>query len=156
LLENAVRQMKQMPAKLQLDVNVDLPWPAYLPHDYVAGQKQRLEVYRRLARIRDQGKLEDFRQELRDRYGSPPEPAEWMLRLAEIRLLAARWHIENVHRDGRDIVLTYRTPKLMQKLAARGSRGLRVVDGKQAYWRPPSNETMELYQGLRELLHAQN
>ena len=152
LLENAVRQMKQMPAKLQLDVNVDLPWPAYLPHDYVPGQKQRIEVYRRLARIRDQGKLEDFRQELRDRYGSPPEPAEWMLRLAEIRLLAARWQIENVHRDGRDVVLTYRSAPLMKKLVARGSRGLRVVDAKQAYWRPPTDEAMELYEGLCELL----
>jgi transcription-repair coupling factor (superfamily II helicase) len=154
LLENAVRQMKQMPAKLQLDVNVDLAWPAFLPHDYVPGQKQRIEVYRRLARIRDQGKLDDFRQELRDRYGSPPEPAEWMLRLAEIRLLAARWQIENVHRDGRDVVLTYRSAPLMKKLAARGSRGFRVVDAKQAYWRPPTEESMALYDGLRELLRA--
>ena len=31
-----------------LDVSVDVPWPAYLPRDYVPGQKQRLEVYRRL------------------------------------------------------------------------------------------------------------
>jgi transcription-repair coupling factor (superfamily II helicase) len=155
LLESAVRQLKQMPAKLRLDVNVDLPWPAYLPHDYVPGQKQRIEVYRRLARIRDRDKLEDFRQELRDRYGAPPEPTEWMLRLAEIRLLAARWQIENVHRDGRDIVLTYRSPPLMKKLAGRGSRGLRVVDAKQAYWRPENDDALRLYGGLRDLLQPQ-
>ena len=68
--------------------HVDLPWPAYLPRDYVPGQKLRIEVYRRLARVRRLDRLEDFRQELRDRFGPLPEPAEWLLRLAELRLLA--------------------------------------------------------------------
>ena len=63
LLENAVRYLKQMPAKAAIDVSVDVPWPAYLPRDYVPGQKQRLEVYRRLSRVRDPQKLDDFRQD---------------------------------------------------------------------------------------------
>ena len=75
-----------MPPRTPLEVNVDLPWPAYLPRDYVPGQKLRIEVYRRLARVRDPEKLDDFRQELRDRYGPLPEPAEWLLRTAEVRL----------------------------------------------------------------------
>ena len=32
-----------------------------------------MEVYRRLARIRDYKKVDDFRTELRDRYGPVPE-----------------------------------------------------------------------------------
>src|SRR5436305_945636 len=100
LLENSVRQLKQLPAKTPLEVNIDLPWPAYLPHDYVPGSKQRLEVYRRLARVRDAAKLDDFRQELRDRYGPPPDTAEWLLRQAELRILAAKWGVTNVHRIG--------------------------------------------------------
>jgi transcription-repair coupling factor (superfamily II helicase) len=151
LLENAVRQLKEMPAKMHLEVNIDLPWPAYLPHDYVPGQKQRIEVYRRLARIRERAKLDDFRQELRDRYGPPPEPADWMLRLAEIRLLAARWQIANVHRDGKDIVLTYKGPRAMKKLAEHSAKALRVVDATQAYWRPENDEPIALYDGLKEL-----
>jgi transcription-repair coupling factor (superfamily II helicase) len=152
LLENAVRKLKELPAKTHLEVNVDLPWPAYLPHDYVPGQKQRIEVYRRLARIRDRAKLDDFRQELCDRYGTPPEPAEWMLRLAEVRLLAARWQVVNLHRDGNDVVLTYRSPRVMKKLGERSGRALRIVDAKQAYWRPENEEPLELYGGLKDLL----
>lgn len=152
LLENAVRQMRQLPAKGSLAVTIDLPWPAYLPHDYVPAQKQRLEVYRRLARVRDRAKLDDFRQELRDRFGTVPEPAEWMLRLAEIRILAARWHIGSLHRDGRDVVLTYASARLIRKLAEKVGKTLRVVDDKQAYWRPQSFEPMELFAALRETL----
>src|SRR5207248_1312171 len=65
LLENAVRRLKNQPLKTPLEVTVDLPWPAYLPRDYVTGQRLRIEVYRRLARVRRLERLEEFRQELR-------------------------------------------------------------------------------------------
>src|SRR5262249_34009025 len=68
LLENAVRKMKHLPLKTPLEVTVDMPWPAYLPRDYVPGQKLKIEVYRRLSRIRRPDRLEDFRRELRDRF----------------------------------------------------------------------------------------
>jgi TRCF domain/Helicase conserved C-terminal domain len=135
LLENSVRQMKKLPAKAPLETTIDLPWPAYLPHDYVPNQKGRIEVYRRLARVRDAAKLDDFRQELRDRYGPLPEPAEWLLRAAEVRLLAARWGVTNVHRLEKDLVLTYRSGRLIKKLADRAGSRLRVVDEKSTYWR---------------------
>src|SRR5204863_3481417 len=108
LLENAVRSLKQQPPRVAVEVNVDLPWPSYLPRDYVPGQKLRIEVYRRLARLRDPAKLADFRAELRDRYGAPPEPAEWLLRTTEIRLLFVKWQIADVHRDNRHLMLRSR------------------------------------------------
>ncbi|MFO0808072.1 MAG: transcription-repair coupling factor [Gemmataceae bacterium] len=154
LLENAVRAMKQLPAKTSLEVNVDVPWPAYLPHDYVPGQKQRLEVYRRLSRVRDAAKLDDFRQELRDRYGPVPEPAEWMLRMTEVRLRAARWQITAIHRDGKDLVLTYKSARLIKKLAERTGPAMRVVDEASAYYRlqPGDDEPLALHAKLKDVL----
>ncbi len=99
-------------------MNVDLPWPAFLPRDYVPGQKLRIEVYRRLARLRDSKKLDDFRQELRDRFGPLPEPVEWLLRTTEMRLLCVRWQIASIHRDGPDLVFTYRNAEQAKQLAA--------------------------------------
>lgn len=152
LLENAVRQMKQLPAKGALDSTIDLPWPAFLPHEYVPNQKGRIEVYRRLARVRDIAKLADFRQELRDRYGPIPEPTEWMLRHAEIRLLAARWKISSIHRDGKDLVLSYRSAKSIKKLAEQVGEALRIVDEKSAYFRPKAFDGLPLFDELRHAL----
>src|SRR5205814_9599019 len=45
LLENAVKQFKNQPLRTPLEVNIDLPWPAVLPRDYVPGQRQKIEVY---------------------------------------------------------------------------------------------------------------
>ncbi len=150
LLENAVRGLKNQPLRTPLEVTLDLPWPAVLPRDYVPGQKLKIEVYRRLARIRRPERLEDFRQELRDRFGPPPQAVEWLLRLAELRLLAARWHIASVHLEGppeggfgpTDLVLTYRSPRRMEKLSRESGGRLRVVDSESAYLRLAPSEIL--------------
>jgi transcription-repair coupling factor (superfamily II helicase) len=161
LLENAVRQMRNQPVKTPLEVNIDLPWPAYLPRDYVAGQRLRIEVYRRLARVRRLEKLDDFRQELIDRFGAIPEAAQWLLRLAELRLLATRWQVTNLRLEPKsadciDAVLTYRSPRLAQRLAQRSGGRLRVVDENSAYLRlaPAETEQAVLYAILKDLLRS--
>jgi transcription-repair coupling factor (superfamily II helicase) len=145
LLENAVRSLKHLPPRVAVEVNVDLPWPAYLPRDYVPSQKLRIEVYRRLARLRDPLTLAEFRQELRDRYGPPPESVEWLLRTTEVRLLCVGWQIASIHRDGPDLIFTYRDAVLAKRLAAQSRGRVKVVDEKSAYLRlkPEDGETAE-------------
>ncbi|MEZ6141372.1 MAG: transcription-repair coupling factor [Zavarzinella sp.] len=153
LLENAVRDMKKMPQKTPLEVNIDLPWPAFLPKDYVPAQKLRMEVYRRLTRLRDPDKLEDFRQELRDRYGPIPEPTEWLMKVTEIRLLAARWQLGNVHRDGPNVVLTYKNEKKVKILEKVHPHVVKVIDQKEAIARLPEEirTDLEMYHFLRTI-----
>ncbi|MBY0460324.1 MAG: transcription-repair coupling factor, partial [Gemmataceae bacterium] len=157
LLENAVRALKHQSLKVPVEVTVDLPWPSYLPRDYVPGQKLRIEVYRRLARLRDPAKLADFRTELRDRYGPPPEPVEWLLRTTEIRLLCVKWQIASVHRHDDDLVFTYRNLDRAKQLVAASKGRMRVVDQKSVYLRlrPGEGDTPEkLYKLLLGVLRA--
>jgi transcription-repair coupling factor (superfamily II helicase) len=135
LLENAVRRLQNQPLRQPLDVGIALPWPAYLPRDYVPAQKQRLEVYRRLARVRDLETLQDFRTELRDRFGPIPPAADWLLHAAEIRIRAAAWNIRGIHCDGDFLVLSYQDAQAIHALAKRAGGRLRVVDDRSAYYR---------------------
>lgn len=161
LLDNAVRRMKNQPLKTPLEINIDLPWQAFLPREYVQGQRQRIEVYRRLSRVRSLSRLEDFRQELRDRFGALPDVAEWLLRLAELRILAARWHIAVLRLEkpseasaAVDVVLEYRSKRRMAKLAEQSRGTLRVVDDRSAYLRLATTEIQQatLYDRLRRLM----
>jgi len=154
LLENAVRQLKHQPPRVAVEVNVDLPWPAFLPRDYVPGQKLRIEVYRRLARLRDLETLDDFRKELQDRYGPPPEPAEWLLRTTAIRLCCVPWEIVGVHRDGPDLVFSYRNPQKAETLARRSQGRVKMVDDKSLYLRlqPGEDEKEAMYPLLLQIL----
>jgi transcription-repair coupling factor (superfamily II helicase) len=154
LLENAVRQLKSLPPKQSVEVNVDLPWPAFLPRDYVPGQKLRIEVYRRLSRLREVKTLADFRQELADRYGTPPEPVEWLLRTTEVRLFCVRWQIAGIHRNGPDLVFSYHNRKKADDLAARSGGRVKVVDEKSLYLRlrPDEDEPPAMHALLKRVL----
>src|SRR2546423_11430894 len=57
------------------EVRVDLPVDAHIPHDYVPGERLRLEAYRKIAAARDAGELTAAVEELTDPYGTPPQPA---------------------------------------------------------------------------------
>ena len=85
LLEQAVRQLKRLPPKTSLDVDLNLPSQAYLPRGYVPDLRIKIDLYRRLGRVTNAEELADFRRELVDRFGPPPPPAEQLLRLASLR-----------------------------------------------------------------------
>ena len=140
LLENAVRSLKKMPLKAALETNLDLPWPAFLPKDYVPGQKLRIEVYRRLSRLREPAKVEEFRRELRDRYGPLPDAAEWLMRQAEVRILAGKWGVTNVHRDGANLVFEYVQPRKAAQLVGRSAGRLKIVDAKAIFMKMQPGE----------------
>jgi transcription-repair coupling factor (superfamily II helicase) len=107
-------------------------------------------------------RLQEFRSEMRDRFGALPEPAEWLLRLTELRLLASLWKVVTVHLETppehssgpTDVVLGYRNPRLVKELAERSRGRLRVVDNRSAYFRlkPDEFDPPGLYSRLTQLL----
>jgi transcription-repair coupling factor (superfamily II helicase) len=133
LLESAVRALTHKPERSSFDCSIELAWRAYLPRDYVPGPKVKVELYRRLGRIRTPERLADFRQELVDRFGPLPKPAENLMAEAELRILAERWQVGRLHVEGEFAVLTYRSARKIQDLARRHPGRVRVVDERTAY-----------------------
>jgi transcription-repair coupling factor (superfamily II helicase) len=162
LLENAVRQMKKLPVRSAMDVNIELPIEAYLPSNYIEGQKLRIEAYRRLSRVRELANLEEFSAELVDRFGPLPEVAQWLIRWQELRILALNWRIADVHLEGPPdglttgttyLVFGYRSEKRIRELAKREPE-VKVVDHKSAYYKLGVTQLSkeELYRVVRKLL----
>jgi transcription-repair coupling factor (superfamily II helicase) len=69
------------------DVRIDLPVDANLPPDYIASDRLRLEGYRRLAAAASDSDVAAVVEELIDRYGALPEPAQRLVAVARLRLL---------------------------------------------------------------------
>src|SRR3954467_6891383 len=100
LVGEAVRDFKKGGAAADepdpVETKVDLPIDAHLPHDYVPGERLRLEAYRRLAAAGDDVAIEAVRAELVDRYGPVPTPVENLLAVASFRAHAKRFGITEV------------------------------------------------------------
>jgi transcription-repair coupling factor (superfamily II helicase) len=133
LLENAVRKLKAMPPKLTIDVDVDLPGEAYLPPTYVSDMRLKIDLYRRLSRVASFDQLDEFRLELIDRFGEPPEPVLRMLALTEVKIDAAVWQIISIHIENQYLVFKYAQRGRIEQLAKLNKGGLRVVDEQSAY-----------------------
>jgi transcription-repair coupling factor (superfamily II helicase) len=68
-----------------VDVRVDLPVDAHIPHDWVPDERLRLEAYKRIASITDPSGVTEVHDELVDRYGQLPKPVGNLLAVALFR-----------------------------------------------------------------------
>ncbi|GJF10238.1 transcription-repair-coupling factor [Mycolicibacterium cyprinidarum] len=78
------------------DVRIDLPVDAHFPPDYIGSDRLRLEAYRRLAAAQDDAVVDSVVEELIDRYGPLPEPAQRLIAVARLRLLVRAHGITEV------------------------------------------------------------
>jgi transcription-repair coupling factor (superfamily II helicase) len=86
-----------------VEVRVDLPVDAHLPHDYVPGERLRMEAYRKVASIQDDEQAQAVLDELTDRYGAPPAPVLNLLAVARFRGAMRRLGVTEVSLQGRAI-----------------------------------------------------
>ncbi|MDQ3611038.1 MAG: transcription-repair coupling factor, partial [Actinomycetota bacterium] len=84
------------PATAEPEIRIDLPVDAHLPRDYITDEALRLEAYRKVSAVRDAAGVKRVRDELADRYGPLPEPAERLLSVAALRAMVRRLGIREV------------------------------------------------------------
>jgi transcription-repair coupling factor (superfamily II helicase) len=103
MIGEAVRELKDDAPAERPEVRVELPVNAHIPHDYIAGEKLRLEAYTRIAAIDSEADITAVRDELRDRYGELPEPAENLLSVAALRSEARRVGLTDITLQGNHV-----------------------------------------------------
>jgi transcription-repair coupling factor (superfamily II helicase) len=133
LLERAVRQLKKLPPRKSVDVNIDLPGAAYLPRGYVPDMRAKVDLYRRLARLTSEAAVDDFASELADRFGDAPPEAAHLLALARLRIWAHGWGVREIRLEDRYAVLDYTSREKLARLVERSGGRLRVADATSAY-----------------------
>jgi transcription-repair coupling factor (superfamily II helicase) len=134
MLEQAVRELRGEPAEVEIEPEIQLGIPAYIPEAYVADVSQRLAVYKRLAGIRGVPDLEEISAELVDRYGPLPPLVDTLLAVMELRRWLKDLRVVRARRRGDGVILEFdpSTPvrtDVMHELM-RGSKGrLRMAGG---------------------------
>ena len=94
------RQGGDAAAEEVLDVKVEIPVDAHVPHDYVQEERLRLEAYKRLAAATTDAEVDAVAEELTDRYGQFPEPVANLLAVARFRIHARRAGVQEVVTQG--------------------------------------------------------
>ncbi len=85
---------------------IDVRIEAHIPEKYIEDLTQRIEVYRRIASIRDHNDVLDVTDELIDRFGEPPAAVRGLMDVALMRGRASRFGISEITQKG-DSLLMY-------------------------------------------------
>jgi transcription-repair coupling factor (superfamily II helicase) len=108
LLEQTIKELKGEELEDEIRANVNLRVDLRIDESYIPDMNQRLTVYRRMAAVRTDEELRRIVDEVRDRYGTPPDSVLNLAEYASIRLVADRIGLESVDREGQTVVLKFR------------------------------------------------
>jgi transcription-repair coupling factor (superfamily II helicase) len=126
MLERAVREMKGEAAPDEAETQLNLGLNIRIPADYIPEENQRLQMYKRVARVETESQLTDVSAELQDRYGPPPSAVCNLLDYASLKLLCMKVGVNAIERK-RDSV----TFKFQQNAAVDPEQLARFVSAQR-------------------------
>jgi transcription-repair coupling factor (superfamily II helicase) len=157
LLEEATRQMKNQPVEAKPESHVDIGISAYVPKQYIPGDRQRMDVYRRLTRCTSMEMLAGVEGDVKDAFGEPPRQAVILFALTELRLLSALFGIDSIIRKAPDVVMKVRDAGRAQiALAGAPGRVTLIAEDNEIFMRLPASflEPEPLLMVLKNLMRA--
>lgn len=78
------------------EIRIELPVDAYIPVEYVDGDRLRLEAYRKLSQAREAADIDAVVEELLDRYGPLPAEARRVVSVSRLRLVAQKYRVREI------------------------------------------------------------
>jgi transcription-repair coupling factor (superfamily II helicase) len=107
LMENAIAELKgdSVPDTIEPEINVSLS--AFFSESYIPDLDQRLTAYRRLAKMTEMKEISEFKAEMIDRYGNPPEAANNLLLKIVLKILAKNAGISRLDLKDRQLTVQF-------------------------------------------------
>jgi transcription-repair coupling factor (superfamily II helicase) len=118
MLDEAVHELKGEPARPEVRTTFNLGINIKIPESYIADERQRLRMYKRISALKTEESLREMEAELTDRYGSIPLPVKQLLNYAVVKSRAEELMIQTVERKGGEIRMRFheQTPVNPQRL----------------------------------------
>ena len=111
LLDEAVLEERGELPK-EPECTADLNITANVDKDYVSRGEERMDLYRRMAAIRQQEDADDLLDEIIDRYGDPPKGVLNLIDVALLRAKAKKLGIKDIRQKAGDVLFTLSTLNL--------------------------------------------
>jgi transcription-repair coupling factor (superfamily II helicase) len=116
MLEEAINTVENTEEHKVLIPNINIGIAVYLPEEYIQDSDQRLALYKRASHL-EMDEIENFRDELIDRFGPMPEPAANLLYVVKIKALCKKIGISDLDVGPNGILLKFVSNDLTSGIA---------------------------------------
>jgi transcription-repair coupling factor (superfamily II helicase) len=103
MIGEAVNELRGDGPAERPEVRIELPVDAHIPHQYVPGERLRLEAYTRISAIDTDADIKAVADELADRFGTLPAPVRNLLAVAALRARARKAGLADITQQGSHI-----------------------------------------------------
>lgn len=104
LLDEAIREKKGEITPELPEPIIEIPVDAYIPSSYIPDNKQKVEIYKKIANINDFENIDYISEELVDRYGDSPQPVINLLNIAKIKILAKTVGFASINKERQEYI----------------------------------------------------
>ncbi len=150
MLNTAVKALKGDAPEETFDTSIDLDVDAYIPSSYISNESQKLEIYKRISAVENEEEYMDIQDELIDRFGELPSPAQHLLKAALLKAQAHEAYVLEVSGNRRKLTFSMyqkapvsagRIPELISRYEGR----LRFANGEtpQFIYEEKQKKTMD-------------
>ncbi len=96
LLDEAIQKITTGEESIVYEVYIDLKYDGYIPDDYIPDEKQKMEIYKRIAGCMSEDDVADLLDELKDRFGEPPKIVDELMKISELKAISNRLKIPRI------------------------------------------------------------
>ncbi|GAB6093469.1 transcription-repair coupling factor [Furfurilactobacillus curtus] len=113
MLSQAVAKKRGQSVQVRSDTEIELGIEAYLPSEYIADERQKIEIYKRIRELDNEAQYVEVDEDLIDRFGDYPQAVANLLAVGHLKMTADAALISKIARTDDVILVT---------LSAEGSR----------------------------------
>ena len=88
ILEESIKEKKGEKVSLKLNCKIDIKENAYIPDTYIENHDMRMDMYKKIAAVRNEEDVSDITDELIDRFSDPPECVTNLIDISYIKAMA--------------------------------------------------------------------
>ncbi len=107
MLEETVQELRGGKIRVQIEPEIQIGLPAYIPEAYIPDVNQRLVFYKKLANVQDRSDLADLAYEMEDRFGPLPELVRVFLEVMDLRRVLRDYWVTSAYRKADKITLHF-------------------------------------------------
>ncbi len=96
LLEDAVKSLKGEDVEDVIETTIDINVDAFISSKYIANERYKLEIYKKIASIREKQDSYNIEEEIEDRFGTLPRPVYNLISISYIKVLAQKLKISTI------------------------------------------------------------
>jgi len=135
LIEETIKELKGIPLeekKASCSVSADIE--AVVPDSFIEDPRQRIMIYKKLVEIEDLIALEEFKEEIRDKFGTLPKALETLFKISSLRILGNKVKISKIEISPKDIKISFSDefqilPNVLTQIISGRSSYLRFLSG---------------------------